>query len=575
MNVADDGTRIRNPPAFEPDGRWLWGPAWLRDREETWPKQRDAASELESCPEEVRSKYVGVAVMQPFIDYTRFSKFYRLCRSIAWIQRFCSNTLCKRRKTERTHGELTAAEVDDGLKLLCHMVQSETYGREYAMLRRGKELDRTSTIYVLKPYIDFAGLLRLHGRTDAAADEHLDFDARRPILLPRQHHVTMLMVRHHHERLAHQLVDATIAAVRRRFWVPQVRVLVRSVQLACQICRIRTATPHAPVQGQLPVDRITPYVRPFENTGLDYYGPVLVRIGRRNEKRWIALFTCLAVRAIHLEIATNLSTDAVLMCIRNLIHLRGVPKLIRCDNGTNFIGARNLLDKETGFFDADAVQRELGTRGIEWKMNRPGNPEAGGVWERMVQSVKRVLAVTLTQSTPEVETLRTHLLEAANLLNSRPLTHIPVDPEDDEPITPNHFLVGGANLSTVPDPADARSLCSRDQWVRSREMTRQFWSRWIRDYLPELTRRSRHYPQRPPMQMGDLVIICDDAQPRSRWMRGRVVETSIGADGIVRSAKVRTTDGEYWRPATKLAVLDVSLPRIDSADGARDVGNSG
>lgn len=106
-------------------------------------------------------------------------------------------------------------------------------------------------------------------------------------------------------------------------------------------------------------------------------------------------------------------------------------------------------------------------------------------------------------------------------------------------------------------------------------MSRQFWSRWVRDYLPELTRRSRHYPTRPPLQTGELVIICDDGQPRSRWARGRIVETAVGADGIVRSAKVRTTDGEYWRPTTKLAVIDVSLPQINSADGARDVGNSG
>lgn len=179
------------------------------------------------------------------------------------------------------------------------------------------------------------------------------------------------------------------------------------------------------------------------------------------------------------------------------------------------------------------------------------------------------------QSTPEVETLRAHLIEAANIVNSRPLTHIPVDPEDDEPITTNHFLLGGANLTTVPNPADARSLCSRDQWVQCREMSRQFWSRWVCDYLPELTRRSRHYPARPPLQKGELVIICDDGQPRSRWARGRIVETAVGVDGIVRSAKVRTSDGEYWRPTTKLAVIDVGLPRIDSADGARDVGNSG
>lgn len=560
MNVADDGTRIRNPPAFDPNGRWVWGPSWLRDDEETWPEKRDAANTLELGTEEVRSKYVGIAIEQFRVKYERFSNYHRLCRTAAWMLRFRWNTLCERRKKQRVKGELSATEVNDGMKILCRTVQQEVYVREYSTLLRGKQLDRTSSIFVLNPYIDDDGLLRIHGRTDAAADTYLTQDARRPILLPRHHHFTMLMVRSHHERLAHQLTEATIAAIRQTFWVPQVRVLVRSVQQACQKCRYRKASPEAPAQGQLPPDRITPHVRPFANTGLDYFGPVMVRIGRRHEKRWVALFTCLAVRAVHLEIATNLSTDACLLCIRNLINIRGVPNLIRCDNGTNFIGARNMLEKENGFFDPDAVQRELTTRGIEWKFNRPSNPEAGGAWERLVQSIKRVLAVTLQETTPEVETLRAHLMEAANIVNSRPLTHIPVDPEEDDALTPNHFLLGGPNLTTTPDPDDAQSLCSREQWVRSREMSRLFWARWIRDYLPELTRRSRHYPQRAPIQTGDLVIVCDDGQPRSRWMRGRIMETASGTDGLVRSAKVRTSDGEYWRPTTKLAILDVSPP---------------
>lgn len=572
MNVADDGTRVRNPPVFDPNGRWLWGPAWLLDDENTWPKQRsDLNDAIEPCSEEVRPKYVGVTVFQPFIKFDRFSSYTRLCRSAAWVLRFRHNALSKKRNLQITRGELTAGEVEEGLKLLCRIVQQEVYDSEYSALTRGKELNQTSSIFMLSPYLDQDGLMRLHGRTDAASDKHLGYDARRPIILPRQHHFTMLMVRYYHQRLAHQLIEATIAAVRKRFWVPQVRVLVRMVHQTCQKCRFRTASPEAPIQGQLPLDRLTPHVRPFASTGLDYFGPVMVRIGRRHEKRWVALFTCLAVRAVHLEIASNLSTDACLLCIRNLINLRGVPNLIRCDNGTNFVGAKNKLDKETGFFDSDAVQRELSTRGIEWKFNRPGNPEAGGVWERLVQSVKRVLEVTLQEVTPEVETLRAHLIEAANIINSRPLTHIPVDPEDDDPLTPNHFLVGGSNLTTVPNPADVQSLCSREQWVRCREMSRQFWSLWIRDYLPELTRRSRHYPKREPPRVGDLVIVCDDGQPRSRWIRGRIVEIATGADGVIRTAKVRTADGEYWRPTTKLAVLDVSPPRINSADGARDV----
>lgn len=272
------------------------------------------------------------------------------------------------------------------------------------------------------------------------------------------------MAHHHHERNGHQFEDATIASIRQNYWVPQLRKLVRSVRQRCLDCRVRRAQAVVPVMGQLPPDRLTPFVRPFTYCGLDYFGPVLVTVGRRREKRWVALFTCLTVRAIHLEIATDLSTDACLITIRNLCNLRGVPQRIRCDNGTNFVGAANELKHAKDFFDSEAIQRELTVKGIDWRFNCPGNPEAGGAWERMVQCTKRVLAVTLKEIAPRVETLRCLLLEAANIINSRPLTHIAVDPEEPEPLTPNHFLIGHTSSTTSPATTNDRQLCSRQQW---------------------------------------------------------------------------------------------------------------
>lgn len=192
----------------------------------------------------------------------------------------------------------------------------------------------------------------------------------------------------------------------------------------------------------------------FTNTGLDYFGPVAVTVGRRREKRWVALFTCFAVRAVHLEIAADLSTDSCLVCIKNLCNLRGSPSCISCDNGTNFVGAAKELKNSDGFIDSDVMQRELSTKQIEWKFNCPGNPEAGGVWERLVQSVKRILLVNLKEDVPRVETLRAHLLEAANMLNSRPLTHLPVTLDEEQPLTPNHFLVGGPNTVAMACPTN-------------------------------------------------------------------------------------------------------------------------
>lgn len=313
------------------------------------------------------------------------------------------------------------------------------------------------------------------------------------------------------------------------------------------------------MMGQLPVDRVTPFVRPFSYTGLDYFGPLHVTIGRRNEKRWVALFTCLTVRAVHLELARDLSTDACILCIRNFVNTRGVPVRIRSDNGTNFVGAAKELENAVPRLDCEAIARELTSRRIEWQFNCPGNPEAGGAWERMVQCVKRALYAALRETAPQVETLRSVLIEAANIVNSRPLTHVPVDLTDELPLTPNHFLLGVPNATQTPGPNDEKLHTLRKQWRVAQHLKNTFWKQWLDSNLPELTRRTKWHAEVKPLAIGDLVIVCDTNIPRGQWRRGRIVDVFPGKDGRVRTAAVKTSDGIVKRPASRLAVLDIAV----------------
>lgn len=562
LNVADDATRVKRPITFNPESRWLRGPAWLKEDEESWPKQQKRSDPDDEACEELRPKFAGVIMRRGRIEFERFSRFTRLIRAVAYVQRWFHNG--RTRPVDRRRGELSADEVESGLKEVCRQVQAETYPDEMYALARGHPIPPRSKLLKLRPYLDGEGLIRLHGRTDNAPEEYMTSAAKRPIVMPPQHYATALLVQHHHELCAHQLADATMASVRTKFWIERLRTIVKAGKRACQMCQLRKAVPRPPFEGQLPVDRLQAYARPFTHTGLDFFGPYHVAVGRRREKRWVALFTCLVTRAVHLEVAADLSTDAVLLCLRNLCHLRGTPAVIRCDNGTNFVGARNELSREREFFDEDEVQRELSVKNVQWKMNCPLNPEAGGAWERLVQSIKRVLDVILHEEAPRVETFRSLLLEAANVVNSRPLTHLAVEPDDPEPITPNHFLIGGPNVATAPNPEDVEPKATRRQWQICRRLSRMFWAQFVRDYLPELTRRSRHFPDVEPLRVDDVVVVCDDAQPRRKWTRGIIVDVAVAADGAVRTATVRTASGELRRPATRLAKLDVcSSGRID------------
>ncbi|XP_078347341.1 uncharacterized protein LOC144632548 [Oculina patagonica] len=216
--------------------------------------------------------------------------------------------------------------------------------------------------------------------------------------------------------------------------------------------------------ADLPSSRLGYQQPPFTNTGVDYFGPMLVRHGRKTEKRYGVLFTCLTTRAVHLEIAHSLDTNSCLMALRRMIFKRGKPANIWSDNGTNFVGAEKELREAVKRLDSERIGDQLSADGVQWHFNPPSSPHFGGVWERLVQSAKRALKAVAGKQCVNDETLLTFMAEVESLLNGRPLTHVSTDHRDEEALTPNHFLLGRANPNFPPDVVNDRDLCSRKRW---------------------------------------------------------------------------------------------------------------
>ena len=124
----------------------------------------------------------------------------------------------------------------------------------------------------------------------------------------------------------------------------------------------------------------------FTNVGVDYFGPFIVKIGRRNEKRRCCLFTCLTMRAVHIEVVTKLDTDSCLNAIMRFTARRGKPITNISDNGTNFVGAESEFAEYVAAWNKEGIEEHLVQRGIRCKFNPPAAPHFGGVWERLVRS---------------------------------------------------------------------------------------------------------------------------------------------------------------------------------------------
>jgi hypothetical protein len=296
--------------------------------------------------------------------------------------------------------------------------------------------------------------------------------------------------------------------------------------------------------------------RPFFYTGLDYFGPMMVKIRRCSVKRWGCLFTCLGTRAIHLELADSLETDDFLLCLRRFIGRRGQPKTIHSDNGSNFKGADNELKRCLLRLNQAKVQEFLLPLGVEWNFNPPASPHMGGAWESLVKSVKVALKTVLPKLQVAESVLRTSLVEVESVINSRPLTHNSDDPDDFTALTPNHFLIGRAVNTVAPDVTTDREINSRRRWRQVQVVANHVHQRWLLEYLPTLTVRQKWRSEERNVADGNLVLIVDENLPRGHWELARVIETYPGDDGRVRSVKLKTPRSTYVRPVSRICILE-------------------
>lgn len=244
------------------------------------------------------------------------------------------------------------------------------------------------------------------------------------------------------------------------------------------------------------------------------------------------------------------------MCLRRFIARRGKPTLMLSDNGTNFVGANRELKEAIEELKNNNIVSRVVKLGITWQFNPPAAPHMGGVFESLVKQVKRVMKATLTTRVFSEDTLHTILTETEAILNSRPLTANSDDPEDYEALTPNHFLIGRASPNLSPGLFSEREIDNRTRWRTVQAVSDMIWRRWLKEYLPSLTIRSKWNKERPNLKEGDLVIVMSNDSPRAEWPLARVVKVYEGRDRRVRSADVKTPSGTLLRPVSKLCLLE-------------------
>lgn len=528
-NPADCASRGRLPSQLSREQCWWVGPPWLS--EPTWsiPSAMPALLSTKTPNPDLSSEWMS-----------RFSSLQRLIGSVAWILRWVD----RHRSPDRVTAEfITAPERTRALLRCVRQAQRSNFTSSKSI--------HSPEHQSLRPFQDENGIIRVGGRLEHST---VPYEHKHPALLPRRHHLALLIIRDLHECHFHAGPTLTVALLRCHFWIPGALRVVKKLIHECIKCRILLARPASTRMGALPAERLQGG-RAFARVGVDFAGPLLIKESRsrgaRISKTYACIFVCLASKAIHIELVASLTTIAFLEALDRFIARRGLPALIESDHGKNFIGASRFIRSvyTNTRKQESCIEDHLAPRGVQWKFIPPRSPHFGGLWEAAIKSMKRLLANAIGPQPSTFNELNTILVRIEGLLNSRPLCPVRDDPSDRDFITPAHLIIG-APLHVIPwDNVSPSSV--RAHWKGMRQRIETVWKKWSREYLHHLQQLNGREKHGPNLGVGDLVILIEKKSTPGVWPVARITEVHPGSDGHVRVITVRTASGQLLKRAVR------------------------
>ncbi|GBM42355.1 hypothetical protein AVEN_183601-1, partial [Araneus ventricosus] len=248
--------------------------------------------------------------------------------------------------------------------------------------------------------------------------------------------------------------------------------------------------------GDLPEDRVNPNFV-FNSVGIDFAGPFYIKTKLRKRdpptKIYACIIICLSTKAIHLELVSDLSSEALIAALKRFMARRGKCRKILSDNATNFVGTKNEINRLFKLMEQqDALfQNFLSEEEITWSHIPPRAPHHGGLWEVGVKAFKFYFKRVVSNTCLTYEEFLTILIQIEGLLNSRPLTPLSSEVEDLEILTLGHFLIGRP-ITAIPEPLMVELNDNRlNRWQLLTKKVQTIWKHWSKNYLNNLQQRHK------------------------------------------------------------------------------------
>ena len=566
QNPADIPSRGASMRDLRKENLWWKGPEFLVQGQELWPKQPDQVNPTKEALKEMKKgdTFVYLAAQPPnrregpLRDGYSGERDELPTRKGSWTKTVRITAWCLRWKNRKNKDYLDGEDLQKATWRIWRLVQECCLARSREDLTTQGRLSTHSRLGELRPFLDRAGLLRTDARLRQAL--HLPYEARHQIILPKDHWATGLLIQHvHAEVLAHAGGQHVLSHLLRRYWILKGRRLIRSVLLACVECRRQRGRPMEQQMATIPEFRVPSYrVVPFAHTALDMAGPFRIKEKEGTSKSYFLLLTCMVYRAVHLEPLQDMSADAFLQAYDRFVARRGTPVVVVSDNGSNFIGAQNERGRLWNKYKCNYVQEKRPE--TRWEFTPPKGPHFGGIYERLIRSVKQAVYHTFTTDCPVPwSVFYTTLVVTEGILNTRPLAYIGADARDPLPLTPADFLGTSAYRAEPELPEGDWNM--KKAWHVTQEHLDRLWRRWCLEVRPHLQSVSTWRKEQRSAEVGDVVAFLDERR-RGRWPMGRVQEVIPSHDGQVRRVVVEVAGTLYHRPVHQIALL---LPAQETA----------
>ena len=276
----------------------------------------DVISSFKYEPEDTHTSdvfSVGVLPNDELIDLKRFSVYQKLIKTMKFIIKFCKSD-------------------QNAETVLYKMSPNLSYKQEILDLKANKQISKQSSLYQLNPFLDQHGLLRVTGRL---SQSEYAFNIKHSIIHSNICYLTLLIIKFFHTKNLHAGISTLCSLLRKEVWIPKCRKTCKQIISRCIKCQRYKSKPCEQKFDQLPLERIAEFnMKPFQYTGVDYLGPIASLL--EGTKLYVALFTCMQIRAIHLEVTNSLSFNEFSKAFSRFVSRRGIPTQVRSDNAKTF-----------------------------------------------------------------------------------------------------------------------------------------------------------------------------------------------------------------------------------------------